>query len=719
VSHCPSCGQFVGPYDTCPHCGAHLDGRTALRAIKIVAVGMIAVGFLILWLLASRAEPPLVPVGQIGATMNLAYVRLEGQVSRGPNYDSASHTLAFWLTDDTGEIYIAAYRREAQDLIATGRVPALGDQVSVAGTLRLQKDFVSLTLNAAGQLQVTKPEPSERSVAEIDPYSELDRVRLRGQVRGIREPYQGLTLIGLRDATGAIEIAVPEETLALTGALPPLASGQWIKVTGTVTFYQKTPQLTLTRVTDINPSTESGGTVALQPVSGIGPEAIGTWVGVQGFVTSIDPFSAGVKLTLDDASGEITVLLWQDLYDKLSPVTALKEGTAATVYGQVAEYRGQIELLPELPVDVQLAAALPPPEQFTTSPTVSPTVTLTPTPTTPLPLCTPPPCKKDEVYHCPDDCPGGCGTVCATPTPDTTPTPTFQVVCTPPPCKKDEVYHCPDDCPGGCGTVCATPTPTTTPPPTFQVVCTPPPCKKDEVYHCPDDCPGGCGTVCATPTLAVTPSPTPTATVSPTPIPLIPTTPMGEVNANRAGEMLTVQGQVTGTANFSAGFKFKLGDDTGQIVLLLWNDTYDAIAGIEGINIGATVKVTGEIGVYEGELQITPAGPGDVTLFVPSSGQDAPHREIGGLSAADVGMAVEIEGDVSRVEDFSHGQRVYVTDGTGEVQLLLWQNVADRLPDGEKLVAGARVRANGQVEEYKGALQVVPCLPFDVVLLTE
>ncbi len=41
-------------------------------------------------------------------------------------------------------------------------------------------------------------------------------------------------------------------------------------------------------------------------------------------------------------------------------------------------------------------------------------VTITPTP---FPKCTPPACKEGEVYHCPDECPGGCGTTCATPTP--------------------------------------------------------------------------------------------------------------------------------------------------------------------------------------------------------------------------------------------------------------------------------------------------------------
>ena len=42
-----------------------------------------------------------------------------------------------------------------------------------------------------------------------------------------------------------------------------------------------------------------------------------------------------------------------------------------------------------------------------------------------------------------------------------TPMPTVFVYCTPPPCNFDEgeVYHCPSECPGGCGTICATVTP--------------------------------------------------------------------------------------------------------------------------------------------------------------------------------------------------------------------------------------------------------------------
>ncbi len=62
----------------------------------------------------------------------------------------------------------------------------------------------------------------------------------------------------------------------------------------------------------------------------------------------------------------------------------------------------------------------------TPSPTASPTSspTSTPAPTTPAVLCTPPPCKANELSYCPGNCPGGCGFQCATFTPSPKPTST-------------------------------------------------------------------------------------------------------------------------------------------------------------------------------------------------------------------------------------------------------------------------------------------------------
>lgn len=701
----------------------------AIRAIKIAAVSVTAVGFLLLWLLARNAQAPTVSIGQVGATMNLAYVRLEGRVTRGPSFDPETRTLAFWLADDSGEIYVAAYRRQAEDLLAAGRIPALGDRTSVVGTLRVREDFCSLTINAADQVTVTKPEPSDLLAAEIDhPYGELERVRLRGQVRRIHSPYEGLTLIGLRDASGAIEIAVPQETLALTGDLPALSPGQMVAVEGSVTFYKETPQLTLTDVADVTLLAEPVNVAPLRLVSEIGAETVGQWVGLQGFITEVVPFSAGVKLTLDDGSGEIVVLLWQDLYDALSAAATLEEGAGVAVCGQVAEYRGQLELIPELPVDVQLTAArlsLEPRAIGTlTRADVGRRVQLSGALGGPEPF-------SAGVKFTLDDGTGQITLLLWQQTYDEVAARQIlkagdgvrvagevaeyrgelEII---PRRAADvtvlvEAVPSPTDTPSPAGT----PTPT----PTFQVFCTPPPCKEDEVYYCPGDCPGGCGAECATPTLLPTDTPTPVASAVESPTPAIVTTPLGEIDAGRAGETLTVRGQVADAASFAAGFKLILDDGTGQIVLLLWHEVYDAVDDVAGLNVGATVQASGQVGVYEGELQITPARASEVTVTAPGEGPDAPRRDIGGLSVADVGTLVAIEGVVSRVESFSSGLRVYVTDGSGEVQLLLWQNVAERLPQREKLVAGARVRAVGQVGEYRGTLQVAPRLPFDVAVL--
>ena len=64
---------------------------------------------------------------------------------------------------------------------------------------------------------------------------------------------------------------------------------------------------------------------------------------------------------------------------------------------------------------------------LTNTPIPSPTITPT---EGPIIMCTPPLCWEDEVFSCLAKCPGGCGTICATRTPDPNarPTPTFPLL---------------------------------------------------------------------------------------------------------------------------------------------------------------------------------------------------------------------------------------------------------------------------------------------------
>ncbi len=65
------------------------------------------------------------------------------------------------------------------------------------------------------------------------------------------------------------------------------------------------------------------------------------------------------------------------------------------------------------------------PNATTLAPTTPPRTTIAPV--SPIIMCTPPLCKSDETYYCPGgNCPGGCGTQCATQTPprQTPPSPT-------------------------------------------------------------------------------------------------------------------------------------------------------------------------------------------------------------------------------------------------------------------------------------------------------
>jgi len=567
TSHCPSCGRYVGPHAACPYCGAHLTGRTSIRVVKIAAVLLATVGIAALWLAATRAQVPLIQIGQAGATMNMAYVRLEGHCTQAPTYDPASDYLSFWIEDDTGEMRVSAYRAETRQIIAEGRVPALGDLVEVAGTLRVREDFLALTLNVPEQLKITRAEPVEREIGSIAPEDQFLRVRVRGQVREVYEPYDGLTLITVRDESGAIPVAVSADLVALSGLTPTLSAGQPVEVVATVSLYGDTPQLVPASTADIVAPVQPVAAAVEKWIGELTTSDVGRLVIVRGGVVQVESFSTGVKLTLDDGTGEVVALLWQSLYDGLPGGAAadcanpLDVGAEIQVQGEVSQYRGELELIPELAEDVQLLVAAPPPAETNigalTLADVGRVVTLRGTLGLPDPF-------SAGVKFLLDDGAGQLTLLLWSNVFESAPAGLeagAQVVVT------GEIAEYRGE---------------------LELV----PRNGGEIEV------SGAGGAIPTPASAPTPTPTPEAKVEAQPI--------GDVTAADVGQTLTLEGALGPPETFSAGVKFSLDDGTGTIILLLWQNVYDAIPDAGRLVEGATVRVTGEIEEYRGDLEIIP-----------------------------------------------------------------------------------------------------------------
>lgn len=558
MSDCPSCGRYVGPYEACPYCGARLTGRIPVRLVKGAAIALATIGLVVLWFAATRAPIPAVEIGRAGATTNMAYVQVAGYVVRSPTYYEDSGYLSFVVADETGEVRVSAYRQEAETLRAAGRIPALGDHVTVAGTLRIREEDVAMTLNVPDHLQIVRPEATDREIGTLGAQDELARVRVRGQVWAVEQPYEGLTLITLRDTSGAVDVAVDHNLELLTGALLPLEPGQSVETTAAVSLYRDTPQLVPASVADLVLLAEEVPAAHESAIGALRIADADRMMTVEGTVVEVDPFSAGVKATLEDDSGQIVLLLWQDLYDGLVDPQTLAPGSRVRVTGAISVYRNELEIIPERTMDVVVLEAADVPEDTTTSPVA-----------------------------------------------------------------------------------------------------------------------------------------------------------MGELSIEQSGETVMVEGTVVDVASFPSGFKFTLDDGSGQAILFTWLSTYDEIPDALSLHTGAQVRVTGEVDIYDEELNVIPASGSDVTLLSPGA-PDAPLREIGALTPSDVDSLVTVAGAVTRAEPFSTGYRVWIDDGTGEVMILLWDNVYERVPG--DFSPGTPVQATGRVEEYRGTLEVVPRVPGDVIV---
>jgi hypothetical protein len=295
----------------------------------------------------ARARPrDLTDIDRIHPAMNYAYVRVSGAVVGQPTLTDDS--LSFVLDDASGRIRVSAYRRVVHDLQRDDRLPAPGDHVMLEGTLRIREGDASILLGAASSLRRERPEPLDVELAALDALAEGERATTVGQLRRVRRVADQLVILTLRHDSAVVEVPLSRDVLPDPAAL---RVGDWMRVTGGVARFREAVQLLPAAPDDL--AADDPLPPDVRPIRALDANLLGAWVTVRGAVSDFKPFDGGMRLELRDADGRaVDVVAFDSAWQSVPFSETLGLGDELQVFGALAEFRGRLEVMPELAADL-------------------------------------------------------------------------------------------------------------------------------------------------------------------------------------------------------------------------------------------------------------------------------------------------------------------------------------------------------------------------------
>jgi DNA/RNA endonuclease YhcR with UshA esterase domain len=190
-------------------------------------------------------------------------------------------------------------------------------------------------------------------------------------------------------------------------------------------------------------------------------------------------------------------------------------------------------------------------------------------------------------------------------------------------------------------------------------------------------------------------------------------TPIVDITKADTGRVATVRGTLKSERAFKSGVRYVLKDDSGEITLVLFER---AQRGAPQLLVGATVEATGKVDFYKEAAQLVPARGVDLKVLAPPPPPEPPAL-MHTLSEADRGRRVTVSGVVVEAAHFTAGFKYMLDDGSGRVQLVLFERVYDRLKEAGALDVGALVTATGEVDVFAETLQIAPGSESDLEIV--
>ncbi len=182
------------------------------------------------------------------------------------------------------------------------------------------------------------------------------------------------------------------------------------------------------------------------------------------------------------------------------------------------------------------------------------------------------------------------------------------------------------------------------------------------------------------------------------------------------GQTVTVAGRATMyTGGFYAGSnaKFYVQDSSGGISVI----AFASNGTLPQVTLGDLVTVTGEIGAYNGEIQIAPADNTTDVQIQHGDPADVPAPLDKAISEVDddvnaLGWLVQTQGEVITATEYTYSYEILLSDGMGNTALVYVDKNTGIVPD---VRVGATYRVTGISELYNTTYQIKPRIQSDIV----
>lgn len=178
------------------------------------------------------------------------------------------------------------------------------------------------------------------------------------------------------------------------------------------------------------------------------------------------------------------------------------------------------------------------------------------------------------------------------------------------------------------------------------------------------------------------------------------------------GTVVTIEGSVTVP---SGTFKASV-DDEGFAVQDGSGGVYVSVAAKQSLRVGERVRVTGKLSEKRGLMVLLPESAKAIKVLGAGRQLKASALASGQINEATEGRLVKVRGMMTRavVQDLPYGYRIFLDDGTGEVQIFV--SASTRI-ETRSLQPGQRLSVTGFSGQYKEHYEVNPRFPEDIVLL--